>query len=102
MKRFELGLTEDDLIELEKFLEENPSAGALIPKTGGLRKLRWTLPNKSKSGGARVLYVDFISYEKIYFIDIYSKGEKETITEEEKQVFKKLMKNILDNLKKGL
>ena len=98
----ELGLTEDERIVLETYLSSNPKAGRVIKGTGGLRKLRWILPNRGKSGGVRVLYVDFVIYEKTYLIDIYSKGEKEDITEEEKKMFKKLIKSIEENHRKGL
>jgi hypothetical protein len=98
----ELGLTEEDRLALEIYLSKNPTAGRVIKGTGGLRKLRWELPNKGKSGGARVLYIDFLAYEKIYFIDVYGKAEKEDITSEEKKEFKRLIKIISDNLRKGL
>jgi len=94
----EAGLTEDDRITLEILLSKNPTAGKVIKGTGGLRKLRWVLPNRGKRGGARVLYVDFMAYERIYFIDIYGKGEKEDISEEEKKIFRKMIKIIDDNL----
>lgn len=98
----ESGLTEDDRIELEILLSKNPTAGKVIKGTGGLRKLRWVLPNRGKRGGARVLYIDFMAYERIYLVDVYAKGEKEDITEEEKKTFKKMIKIIDDNLRKGL
>ncbi len=33
----------------------NPLAGDLIKGTGGLRKVRWGLPGRGKSGGMRVI-----------------------------------------------
>lgn len=93
-----LGLTDDDLNELEKYLLENPQAGAVIQGTGGLRKLRFSLQtnNKGKSGGVRVLYIDFISYDKLYLVDVYGKNEKEDITPDEKKEFKKMIKIIME------
>ena len=34
----------------------NPTAGDVIPDSGGLRKVRWTVSGRGKSGGARVIY----------------------------------------------
>ena len=90
-------MTDDDLNELEKYLLKNPQSGAVIQGTGGLRKLRFALStnNKGKSGGVRVLYIDFISHEKTYLIDVYGKNEKENITTDEKKEFKKMIKTIM-------
>jgi len=95
----EQGLTVDDLLELQKFILKNPSAGDIIQGTGGLTKLRFALPNKGKSGGVRVLYIDFIRHEKAILINCYSKSEKENITDKEKAVYKKLVKAIKEELK---
>lgn len=41
---------------LVDYLAYNPAAGDLIQGTGGVRKLRWALEGRGKSGGARVIY----------------------------------------------
>ena len=63
--------------------------------------MRWALPNTGKRSGARVIYIDFCRFGKIYMIDIYAKGDKENITEQEKKTFKKLIENIEKNLREG-
>ena len=70
------GLTEDDIVTLEEFLCVNPQTGVVTEGTGRLRKLRWALPNQGESGSIRVVYVDFVRYEKIYLISAYPKNEK--------------------------
>jgi len=37
-------------------LARNPECGAVIPGTGGVRKVRIALEGRGKSGGARVIY----------------------------------------------
>ncbi len=90
----ELGLTDEELRELENVLLENPKAGDVIQGTGGLRKIRVSVENKGKGkrGGARVLYVDIEVKEIIYFINVYTKNEKEDLTEDEKKAFKAMVK----------
>lgn len=88
------GLTEDDLKELEIYLCENPKLGTIIPGTGGLRKLRYSLKDKGKRGGARVVYVDFAFYEKIYLFSVYAKAEKIDLTQSEKENIKKAIKSL--------
>lgn len=43
----------DALIE---YVARNPEAGAVIPGTGGIRKLRWRRVGQGKRGGVRVIY----------------------------------------------
>ena len=88
----ELGLTDENLRELENILLENPKAGDTIQGTGGLRKIRIPLEKKGKRGGGRVIYVDIEIKETIYFINVYAKNEKENLTEEEKKAFKVIVK----------
>ena len=83
----ELGLADDDLLELQTFILKNPSAGDVTQGTGGLTKLRFAIPNKGKSGGVRALYVDFIHQEKTIMINCYSKSEKDDITDKEKAIY---------------
>jgi len=96
----ELDLSDDDLKELQEYLSINPDSGNIIKNTGGVRKLRWALKTKGKSGGIRVLYVDFLFYEKIYLLSVYPKSKKENISEKEKQVIKKLVDQLKDELRR--
>jgi hypothetical protein len=89
-----LSLADDNLIPLENYLLENPHAGNVIKGTGGLRKLRWVLPGTGKSGGLRVLYVDVVIKEKIYMVDLFTKGLKEDLTEDEKNKIRQLVMNL--------
>lgn len=88
----ELGLTDENLRELQNILLENPKAGKIIQGTGGLRKIRIPMEEKGKRDGARVLYVDIELKESIYFVNVYSKNEKEDLTEDEKKAFKAVVK----------
>ena len=90
----ELGLTDENLRELQNLLLDDPKAGDAIKGTGGLRKIRIPMENKGKGkrGGARVLYVDIELKESIYFINVYSKDEKADLTPDEKKAFKAIIK----------
>jgi hypothetical protein len=96
----ELGLTDEDLRELQIFILKNPSAGDIIVGTGGLTKMRWSSPSKGKSGGARVLYVNFTRQEKIILINCYGKSEKDNISAREKAEYKALIKAIKEESEK--
>ncbi len=87
----ELGLNDDDLNELELFLCKNPNAGVLMEGTGGIRKLRWSLEGKGKSGGARVIYLDVVFSEHLYLITAFPKKQKANLSKEERNQMKALV-----------
>lgn len=88
----ELGLTDENLRELQNILLENPKAGDAIQGTGGIRKIRIPLDQHGKRGDGRVIYVDIEIKETIYFINVYAKNEKDDLTEDEKKAFKAVVK----------
>ena len=89
-----LGLTDDDLKELQEFLLENPAIGAIIQGTGGARKVRIALPGKGKSGGGRVIYVDFTMSERIYLLMVYPKSKQGTLSDLQKKAVRYLIGEI--------
>lgn len=97
----QLGFTDEDLRTLENELLNNPKAGKVIRGTGNLRKYRFALPCKGKSGSARVCYVDFVIFETIYLITVYSKKEKDNLTKTERNQIKKLLDILKEDLEQG-
>ena len=87
-------MDDDDLSRLQSNLILNPKAGDIIIGTGGARKIRFALSNKGKSGGLRIIYVDVIYDKQIHLLLCYSKAKKETLTSEQKQQLKTLIKAI--------
>lgn len=84
-----------DFDELERSLVANPEEGDPIQDTGGLRKIRLRSISRGKSGGFRVCYLDVKKKEKLFFLIIYGKNEKENLSKEET----KTLKSIVDRLK---
>lgn len=93
-----LGLNDDDLRRLELEIMENPSSAPVIKGTGKLRKKRFAISNKGKSGSTRVCYVDFVIKETIYLITVYPKNEKDNLSMEERRAIKKLIDELEESL----
>lgn len=77
---------------------KNPQIGSVMRGTGKLRKMRFALPHRGKSGSSRVLYVDFVIAETIYLIFAYPKNEKDNLTDEERNAIKKMIERIEETL----
>jgi hypothetical protein len=90
----EIGLTDLDLLQLQIMLLKDPESGPVIEGTGGIRKVRFPLENRGKSGSVRVCYTDFAEYEVTYLITAFTKKEQENLTNDEKTVLRKLIKSL--------
>ena len=97
----EIGLGDDELKSLQIILLKNPDSGQIMEGTGGIRKVRFPLENRGKSGSVRVCYTDFAEYEVIYFITAFQKKEQENLTMEEKNAIKKLVKALKEEAAKN-
>ena len=72
-----------DLQDLTKELKENPEAGiALHHSCYKIRVANSSIPT-GKSGGFRVIYYFLDTHQNIYLMSIYSKTQKDTISESE-------------------
>lgn len=97
----EIGLGDDELKLLQIMLLKNPESGKIMEGTGGIRKVRFPLENRGKSGSVRVCYTDFAEYEVIYLITAFEKKEQENLTMEEKNAIKKLVKALKEEVAKN-
>jgi hypothetical protein len=82
-------LSDDERFKLLNTLLINPDFGVLVSRGGGIRKLRWTLKARGKSGGLRVIYVWSKTREQILFFVAYPKSEKSDLTQEEIKILAK-------------
>ena len=93
-----MSLTDEDLRRLENEILKDPSAGAVMQGTGGLRKLRFALDNRGKSGSARVCYVDIVLRETIFLITAYPKNEKENLSKAERNNIRTIIEHLEQTL----
>ena len=97
----EIGLSDEDLLALQIMLLKNPESGPVMEGTGGIRKVRFALENRGKSGSVRVCYTDFAEYEVTYLITAFTKNEQTNLSDEEKNVLKKLVKALKEETAKN-
>ncbi|HEY7673809.1 MAG TPA: type II toxin-antitoxin system RelE/ParE family toxin [Burkholderiales bacterium] len=71
--------TDDEYAELQAALAEAPERVAIVPGSGGVRKLRWAQPGRGKRGGIRVIYYAKTREGVIWMLTIYAKNEEQNI-----------------------
>ncbi len=72
-------LDDTEFAALQWALALRPEAGAVIPGSGGLRKLRWRGSGRGKSGGYRIIYYWRSRKGEIWLLTIYAKSEESDI-----------------------
>ncbi len=76
----------DDAIDM---VARNSEAGEVIPKTGGVRKLRIAREGHGKRGSFRLIYYLYNKKNPIFLFTVYGKNEKANITDAEQQAYYK-------------
>ena len=97
----EIGLGDAELLALQIMLLKDPESGPVMEGTGGIRKVRFPLEHQGKSGSVRVCYTDFAEYEVTYLITAFTKKEQENLTDEEKNVLKKLVRSLKEEARRN-
>lgn len=84
-------MDDEERAELVNYLAYNPTAGAVVPGSGGVRKLRWGLEGRGKRGGARVIYFYHDMDMPLYLLTAYAKNERENLDQSEIKTMRKLV-----------
>ena len=87
--------------ELVRYLGTNPEAGALMPGTGGVRKLRWQRSGMGKRGGSRIIYYFHGERWPLFLLAAYGKNERENLTQAERNAMKKLIPILITGYSKS-
>ena len=74
-----------------------PLSGDLIQGTGGLRKLRFAVDGKGKSGSVRIIYYYYNESIPVFLITVFAKKEKDNLTKAERNMLAKVVRILRDS-----
>jgi mRNA-degrading endonuclease RelE of RelBE toxin-antitoxin system len=94
-KKVKKFLSEEEYRNLQNELVTNPEKGKVIPGSAGLRKIRWGISGKGKSGGVRIIYYWISRNDTILMLMIYPKSEQVNLTEPQLRILKSLVEKEL-------
>lgn len=82
------------------YLAYNPTAGDLIPGTGGVRKLRWGLEGRGKRGGARVIYFHHHAGMPLFVLTAFAKNDRANLSGQDRNDFRHLTTLLVETFKR--
>jgi len=85
---------------LVDYLAYNPTAGDLIPGTGGVRKLRWGLEGRGKRGGARLIYFHHDAGMPLFALTAFAKNDRADLSQQDRNDFRQLTTLLVEAFKR--
>jgi hypothetical protein len=74
-----------DIELLERTIAAHPDSGAMIQGLKGVRKARFRIGNRGKSGGGRAIYYVVMTNSAILMITAYAKADKEDLSPDDRK-----------------
>ena len=75
-------IDDESYAELQQVLFRDPESGDLIPRSRGLRKIRWRGQSRGKRGGLRVICY-LVQGEEIFLVFAYAKSAQDDLTQDQ-------------------
>lgn len=88
-------LSEQEREEFIGYIARNPTAGAVISGTGGIRKVRWRAGGHGKRGGARIIYYYHSNMIPLFLLTAYAKARKSDLTATERSAMRRIVAEIV-------
>jgi hypothetical protein len=85
-------LDDEEYHDLQLALLQRPERGAVIRRSGGLRKMRWSRSGQGKRGGLRLIYFWDEATETFYMLYAYPKNEQEDLTARQLRMLSRLVR----------
>jgi hypothetical protein len=76
-------MTDEERTEAISIIAANPGCGALIPGGGGIRKVRFAVGGRGKSGGVRIIYYFHNERVPTFLLAVFAKNERANLTRSE-------------------
>ncbi|MBT9161369.1 MAG: Toxin HigB-2 [Dehalococcoidia bacterium] len=79
-RQWPLYWTEEERGGFAAYIAEHPTAGDVVPESGGIRKVRWSRAGSGKSGGLRVIYFTRTPEGEVVLLTLYAKAKTDNLT----------------------
>lgn len=89
-------MTEEERAEVVNMIAADPECRELIVGGGGVRKVRFAVGGRGKSGGVRVVYLFHSVGYPAFLLAVFGKNQKANLTKAETNALAKVAKRIID------
>jgi hypothetical protein len=76
-------MTNDERTEAINMIAVNPECGDVVPGGGGIRKVRFAIGGRGKSGGVRIIYYFHNERVPLFLLAVFAKNERVNLTKAE-------------------
>jgi hypothetical protein len=76
-------MTYDERTEAINMIAANPECGDIVPGGGGIRKVRFAIGGRGKSGGVRIIYYFHNERVPVFLLAVFAKNEQANLTRAE-------------------
>ena len=86
--------------EVDRAIEviaRDPMCGDLIQGTGGIRKVRFAVKGRGKSGGVRIVYYYYNESMPVFLLTVFAKNEKADLARAERNALGKVARALRES-----
>ena len=87
-------MTEEERWSAVDMVAANPECGDLIREGGGIRKVRFAVGGRGKSGGVRIIYYFHSRRIPVFLLTVFAKNERSDLAANEVRALAKAVKAI--------
>jgi hypothetical protein len=84
------------------FIAAHPTAGDIIPGTGGARKVRFGRPGIGKSGGYRIITYFAGDDVPVFLLSVFAKGDKSNLSQAERNAIRDELTVLVQKYRQGI
>lgn len=88
-------MSEAERQEFITFIAGHPNDGVVMVGTGGVRKSRWGVGSRGKSGGVRIVYYYHNPTMPIFLLTIFAKNERGNLSQHDKNILQQVVTEIV-------
>ena len=89
-------MTDEERSELVSMIAADPDCGDVIVGGGGVRKVRFAIGNKGKSGGVRVVYFFSDTRFPAFLLSVFAKKERSNLSDAEVNALAKMANRLVE------